>query len=96
MHYIYILRLINHAKRLYYIGFSNDLKRRFREQQNNNEKTELVYYEAYQTEALARTREKKLKQYGRGLAWFKETIKLSLEGWASYIPDIIFNSAASP
>jgi predicted GIY-YIG superfamily endonuclease len=67
MHYVYILKLTNHAKHSHYIGFSNDLQRRFKEHYGHNEKAELIYYEAYQTEALARTRERKLKQYGS--AW---------------------------
>lgn len=77
MHYVYILKLLNHAKHSYYIGFSNDLQRRLKEHQDRNEKVELVYYEAYQTEALARTRERKLKHYGSAWRGLKKRLNLA-------------------
>lgn len=77
MHYVYIIKLMNHAKYSYYIGFSNDLQRRLKEHQNNNEKVELVYYEAYPTEALARVRERKLKHYGSAWRGLKKRLNLA-------------------
>jgi len=63
MYYIYILKIKNRNKYSYYTGYTKDLKRRFFEHQKNT-KTELIYYEAYQSEKIAKTRERKLKQYG--------------------------------
>lgn len=63
MFHTYILRRKNKE---FYIGYTDNLERRMREHQYKYP-CELVYYEAYQTEELARKREKKLKQYGS--AW---------------------------
>ncbi|OHA83024.1 MAG: hypothetical protein A2937_02355 [Candidatus Yonathbacteria bacterium RIFCSPLOWO2_01_FULL_47_33b] len=62
MYYTYILE---RDKKLY-IGYTNDLARRF-EQHSREYKCTLIYYEAYSSEKLAREREQKLKQYGS--AW---------------------------
>ena len=67
MFYVYLLRDDKH----FYIGYTKDLRRRIKEhdakktyttRRMNNPK--LVYYEAYSTEDAAKTREKKLKQFG--------------------------------
>mgnify|MGYP001583051185 len=63
MHYTYILI---RGKGEWYIGFTNDLKRRVSEHKKQYE-CSLVYYEAYSSEKLARNRERKLKNYGS--AW---------------------------
>ena len=76
MYCVYVLRLANHAKHRYYIGYTSDLKRRFKEHQNTNEKAKLLYYEAYLTEALARAKEGKLKYYGS--AWHSLKKRLNL------------------
>ena len=39
-------------------------------------KAELLYYEAYQVESLARTRESKLKQYGSAWHGLKKILNL--------------------
>jgi predicted GIY-YIG superfamily endonuclease len=44
--------------------------------QNKNEKAELIYYESYQTETLARARENKLKQYGSAWHGLKKRLNL--------------------
>ena len=68
MFYVYLLK---DEKDKIYIGYSSDLKRRIQEHQSQNVYTtkrminpRLFYYEAYTTELAAKTREKKLKQYG--------------------------------
>lgn len=77
MYYVYVLNLTNHAKHSYYIGFTNDLRRRLKEHQTRNENAELIYYEAYKTEKLARTRETKLKHYGSAWRGLKNRLKLA-------------------
>ena len=87
MYYVYLLRDI-HDK--IYIGYSSDLKRRIQEHNRGNTYTtirmdhpKLVYYEAYPDEISAKTREKKLKQFGssyHGLIKRLNLIKLSSEG----------------
>jgi len=65
MHYVYILR---DKKGVPYIGYTNNLQRRFLEHQKEDKNIwTLIYYEAYILEKLAREREKKLKYYGS--AW---------------------------
>ena len=57
MFYVYVLRGKdgNH-----YVGYTSDLKRRFKEHQNGEnsstayQRWELIYHEAYKTKALAR------------------------------------------
>ena len=69
MTFVYILRsLKDHG---YYIGFTNNLERRLQEHRDGlvdstkyRRPVELAYYEAYQTETLARQREANLKQFG--------------------------------
>ncbi|MBU4204895.1 GIY-YIG nuclease family protein [Patescibacteria group bacterium] len=60
MYYIYILK----TKKGFYIGYTEDLKRRLKQHQRDKESVRLIYYEAYLTEKIARTRERKLKYYG--------------------------------
>lgn len=64
MYYVYVIRWRENNK--FYIGYTNNLQRRIK-QHNRTGKLNLIYYEAYLTEKLARTREKKLKYYGS--AW---------------------------
>ena len=63
MHYTYILKLRNNNL---YIGYTDNVERRIKEHQKVW-KCELIYYEAYNSEKLARTRELRLKYYGS--AW---------------------------
>ncbi|MFN4213048.1 MAG: GIY-YIG nuclease family protein, partial [Microgenomates group bacterium] len=62
-----------------YIGFTKDLRRRLKEHLNEKvyttkrmRKPNLIYYEAYDKEELAKLREKKLKQFGSS---YKRLIK---------------------
>ena len=71
MFYVYILKDKNGKL---YIGYSANLQRRIFEHQRGKVYTskrmvqpELVYYEAYSTEELAKDRERKLKQRGSSI-----------------------------
>ena len=59
MYYVYVIKRDNK----FYFGFTNDLKRRFK-QHSKKYSCEMLYYEAYMIEKLARERELNLKQYG--------------------------------
>jgi predicted GIY-YIG superfamily endonuclease len=73
MYYVYLIRgLASHET---YVGYTKDLRRRFREHKNKN--PELVYYEAYKSEEDARSREMKLKQRGQTIRRLKERLKNS-------------------
>jgi len=64
MYYVYILKLERNNK--FYIGYTKNLIKRIKQHKFKN-KFQLVYYESYSVEKLARSREKKLKYYGS--AW---------------------------
>ena len=76
MYYVYILKIKNRAKLPYYISYTENLKRRFFEHQKTDG-VQLIYYEAYQSEKIARAREKKFKQCGG--AWRNLKQRLSLD-----------------
>lgn len=57
----------------FYTGYTNDLKRRVKQHQRKN-KIQLMYYEAYLSEKIAREREKKLKHYGSAWRALKKRI----------------------
>jgi len=65
-YYVYVLKSLN--KDFIYIGFTNNLKKRFREHNNKEELStkhyapfELIHYEAYWNEKDAKRRERYLK-----------------------------------
>ena len=68
MYYVYLLLSERGEK---YIGYTKDLKRRLREHERGEvrwtrgRKWELVYFEGYREEFLARKRERKLKSQWR-------------------------------
>jgi len=62
MHYVYAIK----RNREFYIGYTEDLRRRIKQHQKEGE-ISLIYYEAYLSEKLARERERKLKYHGS--AW---------------------------
>lgn len=70
MHYTYVLKKGNGD---WYIGYTDNLKRRFCEHQKEW-LCALVYYEAYCSEKAARQREKKLKYYGSAWRALKKRI----------------------
>ncbi len=74
MYYIYLIR--NKETKKTYIGYTEDLKRRFEERRDKN--PELVYYEAYERKEDAWLRERKLKQRGQSVRWLKSRLQKSL------------------
>lgn len=62
MFYVYILKINGD----FYIGYTEDLRRRFSEHKLKGD-VMLLYYEAYADKKLATNRENKLKHYGS--AW---------------------------
>ena len=83
MFYVYLLQSIKDKGT--YIGYTSDLKKRFKE--HNQGKTKsikhripfiLIYYEAYLNKTDARKRELNLKNNGQSRNILKEKIKNSL------------------
>lgn len=69
MYYVYLLK--SDIEKHFYIGYSQDLRRRISEHKQGRvyytkryKPWRLVYYESYNEEEQARERERKLKQYG--------------------------------
>ena len=68
MYYVYVLKSKKDNK--HYIGYTNDLRRRFKEHNSGKNKStkdrmpfELIYYEAYTIKSSAIERENKLKKF---------------------------------
>jgi putative endonuclease len=68
MYYVYVLK--SQVNGDIYVGFTSDLKKRFREHNNGEVKAtkgyrpwQLVYYEAYKGKSDATKREKQLKEH---------------------------------
>jgi len=81
MYYVYLLK--SKKNNCLYIGFTNDLKRRFGEHNRRlvkstktNAPWELVYYEAFKDQSKAEEREKKLKYFGKAYGQLKGRIGL--------------------
>ncbi|OGZ04437.1 MAG: hypothetical protein A2648_01705 [Candidatus Lloydbacteria bacterium RIFCSPHIGHO2_01_FULL_41_20] len=74
MHYVYVIKQIKDD--IYYIGYTSDLKRRFKEH-NAGQECKLIYYESYLFDKSARQRERSLKQYGG--AWRSLRKRLNLK-----------------
>ena len=77
MWYVYLLQSKKSGNT--YIGFSSDLRSRVREHNRGGVKAtrkgcpwRLVYYEAYESEKLARVRERMLKQRGMAVREMKK------------------------
>ena len=84
MFYIYIIK--SKKDKSIYIGYTNDLKRRFKEHNNGDSKYtknkypyELVYYEAYKSMSDAKFREGNIKRFAQAYSQLKRRIKNSLE-----------------
>jgi putative endonuclease len=78
-HYVYVMKSGRDGK--LYLGSTNDLKKRYLEHTNGKVHStkyrlpvELVYYEAYRDEKLARRRESRLKSFGKGYQELKKRI----------------------
>ncbi len=72
MYYVYVIRSLK--DKTFYIGYSNSIERRLKEHNRGKGRFtgkhtpwELIYYEAFQNELLAKHREKMLKETSR--AW---------------------------
>ncbi len=76
MYYVYILK--HPSEDRIYIGFSTDLKGRMKRHRTEHPKWRLAYYEAYASERDARTRERRLKQFGNVQQLLKKRIMDSL------------------
>lgn len=63
MQFVYVLKKAHKP----YIGYTDNLRVRFKQHRRIDKQAELIYYEAYLFEEDARKRERKLKQYGS--AW---------------------------
>jgi putative endonuclease len=81
MYYVYLLKSLKNGNT--YIGYSSDLKKRFREHNTGmNISTkystpwEIIYYEAYKEEKFARERERQLKRFAKSYSMLKRRIGL--------------------
>ncbi|MEX2514762.1 MAG: GIY-YIG nuclease family protein [Candidatus Paceibacterota bacterium] len=79
VHYVYVLKSQKDKK--LYIGVTEDLKRRFAEHQNGENRSTkhrrpftLVYYEAFRAKVDAHERERKLKQFKNSYKHLKDRI----------------------
>jgi len=77
MYYVYLLQ--SKLNNEIYTGSTTDLRKRFMEHNEGKEKStkryapwKLIYYEAYNTERLARLREKRLKHNGNAIRELKK------------------------
>ena len=84
MYYVYLIQGVK--KDFLYIGCTNDLRRRFKEHNQKEEKStksyvpfRLIYYEAYRDERDAKNREKKLKHHGSVIGHLKRRVRYSVE-----------------
>ncbi|MBI4434546.1 GIY-YIG nuclease family protein [Candidatus Uhrbacteria bacterium] len=82
MWYVYVLESQKRRGEIY-VGSTNDLRRRFREHNDGKSPSTdryrpwvLMYYEAYRTEELARSREHRLKHNGNAIRELKKRIEL--------------------
>ncbi|OHB59250.1 MAG: hypothetical protein A2173_09860 [Planctomycetes bacterium RBG_13_44_8b] len=82
MYYVYILK--SRKDYNFYIGSTNDLKRRMREHKSglvfstkSRKPLQLIYYEAYNAGSDARKREHNLKLRSRAFAQLRKRIKES-------------------
>jgi len=83
MYYVYILRSKKDGR--LYVGSTNDLRRRLAEHsegKNNSTRyrlpLDLIYYEAYQSQADARIRESRLKKSAGARTALKRRLRTSL------------------
>jgi putative endonuclease len=79
MYYLYVLRSKQDEK--FYVGITDDVNRRlaqhnagFSKYTSKSMPWELIYYEAFTTQKLARIRELKLKNHARGIQELKKRI----------------------
>ncbi|MFH1782143.1 MAG: GIY-YIG nuclease family protein [Candidatus Omnitrophota bacterium] len=76
MYYVYVLRNIENKE--FYYGYTENLEKRIKEHNKNNN-YELLYYEAYKTKKDAYSRERQLKHHAQALTALKARLKESLK-----------------
>jgi len=83
MYYVYFIKSLN--RDFFYVGITDDLRRRMREHNSRKEIStkyyapfKLIYYEAYRSKKDALIREKKLKHHGAVIGHLKRRVKYSL------------------
>ena len=76
MYYVYVLK--HPTENRIHIGFSTDLRSRIEVHKTEHPQWRLAYYEVYASEADARARERRLKQYGNVQQLLKKRIMSSL------------------
>jgi len=83
MYYVYLIKSKRDGS--IYIGYTNDLKRRFVEHNKGENKStknktpfELIYYESYRARSDAKRRESALKKYAQAYKALKQRIDKSL------------------
>ena len=74
MFYVYVLN--NKRTNRLYVGYTENLKRRFNEHKEKEPDVELIYYEAYSFKKHAQSRERKLKLYGSAWRGLKKRLGL--------------------
>jgi putative endonuclease len=72
MYFVYVIKNLENDE--LYIGYTNNLERRFQEHKQNFSKDKIIYHEAYLYEKDARDRERKLKYYGSAWRALKKRI----------------------
>ena len=84
MYYVYVLKSQKWNKP--YIGVTSDLRKRFKQDNNRENKSTrygipwmLAYYEAYFDKTDATQREAQLKRYSSAFGFLKKRIKRSLD-----------------
>ncbi len=75
--YVYPIKIKNRSKHSYYIGYTSNLRKRIPEHKENKGEIKLIYYESYQSEKLAKTRERKLKHFGSAWRAIKKRLNLA-------------------
>jgi len=72
MYYVYVLKWRKRNNE-FYIGYTNNLKKRIKEHQKEDD-FQSIYYEVYQLEKAVRSREKRLKYCGSTWCTLKKRI----------------------
>lgn len=83
MFYVYLIK--SKKDNSIYIGYTEDLRKRFKEHNNGKSKYtknllpfELIYYESYRSKSDAKFRENNLKRFAQAYTQLRKRIKNSL------------------
>ena len=74
MYYVYVLR--DKISNTPYIDKTNNLEQSLKQHQTANKNIELVYYEAYKEEKMARNRENTLNTHGSAWEGLRRRLKI--------------------